>query len=68
MRSAACSGRSGRRRRTRIRPKSERPRNPFGTCAVCGIPLLQKGGYRSITGMCEPCTTGEASTVDEVLT
>ena len=34
----------------------------FGKCEVCGIPLMQPGGYAGL-GMCGPCTTGEADTM-----
>lgn len=46
------------------RPKSK-PRDipaQFGVCEVCEAPLMSQGGYGG-TGMCGPCTTGEAETV-----
>ena len=36
----------------------------FGKCAVCETALTSPGGYGG-TGMCGPCTTGEAETVLE---
>ena len=36
-----------------------------GQCTVCEQPLYKKGGYAG-TGMCGPCVTGEAATVDEL--
>lgn len=38
----------------------------FGVCEVCGMPLMQRGGYGGVTRMCGPCTTGEAETLGEV--
>ena len=35
-------------------------------CTICGTYLGLKGGYRG-TGICGPCCTGEAATVDEYL-
>lgn len=34
-------------------------------CLSCGAPLLQPGGYAG-SGMCGPCCTGEADTIDEI--
>ena len=49
------------------RPKSK-PRSveepAFGVCEVCEAPLMSRGGYGG-TGMCGPCTTGEADTIGE---
>ncbi len=36
-----------------------------GQCLVCEQPLYKKGGYAE-TGMCGPCATGEAATIDEL--
>lgn len=36
----------------------------FGLCEVCESPLMSPGGYGG-TGMCGPCTTGEAATLLE---
>ncbi len=38
---------------------------PFGNCLSCGTPLLQRGGYGSVTELCGPCCTGEADTAGE---
>ena len=35
-----------------------------GQCSVCEQPLYKKGGYAGL-GMCGPCATGEAATLDE---
>ena len=37
----------------------------FGQCSSCGQPLYKKGGYAG-SGMCGPCCTGEAATIDEL--
>ncbi len=44
------------------RPPKKKPEPIFGTCEVCEAPLMSDGGYGG-TGMCGPCTTGEAETV-----
>lgn len=44
---------------------SKKKERGFGTCVVCGQPLLQRGGFAN-TGMGGPCCTGEADTIDEV--
>lgn len=36
-----------------------------GQCSCCEQPLYKKGGYAGL-GMCGPCTTGEAATIDEL--
>lgn len=36
-----------------------------GKCSVCKQQLYKKGGYGG-SGMCGPCCTGDASTIDEV--
>ena len=36
----------------------------YGECFVCGMPLMTPGGCAE-TGMCGPCTTGEADTLGE---
>ena len=40
-------------------------KHKFEVCTACGTPLLQRGGYGG-TGLCGPCCTGEADTVDEI--
>jgi hypothetical protein len=35
-----------------------------GQCDCCEQPLFKKGGYAG-TGLCGPCCTGDASTIDE---
>ena len=37
----------------------------YDNCEVCGMPLLQRGGFAGL-GMCGPCVTGDADTIDEV--
>ena len=34
-------------------------------CEVCGCDLCIEGGYAG-TGMCGPCATGEAETLEEI--
>ena len=36
-----------------------------GQCICCEQPLYKKGGYAG-SGMCGPCCTGEAATIDEL--
>lgn len=40
-------------------------RRSNGHCEVCRTYLLQPGGYCG-TGLCGPCCTGEADTVDKI--
>lgn len=37
----------------------------MGRCLSCGHPLYRKGGYGD-TGLCGPCCTGEATTLEEM--
>lgn len=39
-------------------------RGGFGSCDVCGMPLLEMGGYCGL-GMCPVCVTGEADSITE---
>ena len=43
---------------------AEKPPPFFGKCEVCEAELMSPGGYGG-TGMCGPCTTGEADTIGE---
>ena len=39
--------------------------NGFGMCESCKTPLFIPGGYGG-TGLCGPCCTGEAETLEEM--
>lgn len=41
----------------------EMPKNRKN-CSVCGTKLGKRGGYQK-TGLCAPCCTGEAETINE---
>jgi len=46
------------------RAEMEEFKKSTGCCSVCKQSLYKKGGYGG-TGMCGPCCTGDASTIDE---
>jgi hypothetical protein len=52
------------RRKARVM-KEEARFGAAGNCDSCGQPLYVDGGYGG-TGLCGPCCTGEASTLDEM--
>lgn len=54
------------KKRHRYKPETRRVEEiDCGQCSVCSQPLYKKGGYAD-SGMCGPCCTGEAATLDEL--
>jgi hypothetical protein len=53
------SGKTGKGAKRRSRKKRGTPR-----CLVCDQEMTKPGGYAG-TGLCGPCATGEAATLDE---
>jgi hypothetical protein len=56
---------SKKKRKNKKRKLPPLPQGAVGRCRACEQPLFKKGGYGG-TGMCGPCCTGEAETLEEV--
>ena len=55
---------SKKKKRPRDTPDDPYRQSEFGNCESCEQPLGKPGGYAGL-GICGPCATGEAETLDE---